>query len=256
MAMFSAFFDASGNAKEQPFVIVSGYIANYLQWQRFEEEWAEAHRVFGVDPPFHMADFAAACTRDTYKHQRSARADYIDIAKDPKRPNEFLKRLGLIQLSFVHCGISCIVPMDVYEGVSTLLDLRDVVPPYALGARMCIERLHQWEQKFAVDPPAEYIFESGDFEQGKFTRLMIDEGEAVPVYKNKADFAGLQAADQYAWEQFFALKNRKLGIERDPRSTFYFLLEAIPKLHTSPSLELLIKLCEAKGIDPRTGIKR
>ena len=256
MAMFTAYFDASGNAQDQPFTIVSGYIANYLQWQRFEEEWAEAHRFFEVEVPFHMADFVAAGSREEYRTQRNARADYVEIAKSPERANEFLKRLGLIQLSFVHCGVSCIVPMDVYEGVSSLLELRDVLPPYALGARMCIERVRQWEEKFAIRPPVECIFESGDFEQGKFTELMVDEGQDCPIYKKKADFAGLQGADQYAWEQSYFLKGRKQSIERDPRKIFYFLLEAIPKLHTHPTQEFLVRLCERKGIDPRTGIKK
>ena len=256
MAMFTAYFDASGNAKDQPFIIVAGYIASFFQWQRFEQEWRDIHLAFGMNLPFHMAEFFAACNTDTYKLQRNARTDYMEIAENPKRAQEFLEWLGKIQTSFIHCGISCIVPMDVYEGVSSLLDLRDVVPPYALGARMCIERLHQWEEKFLIKPKAEYIFESGDFEQGKFSDLMVAEGEDPPIYKKKIDFAGLQAADHYAWEQLYFLKGRKQGIERDVRKTFYFLLESIPKLHTHPSQEFLIRLCERKGIDPRTGIKK
>lgn len=255
MVMFRAYFDASGNAKDQPFVIVSGYVANYLQWKLFEEGWAAAHAHFEMNPPFHMADFVASIENENYRRQSNARADYVEMAKDPQRAAEFLKSLAYVQIAHVHCGISCIVPMDVYEDVSSVLDLREVVPPYALGARMCIERLHQWEKQFAIRPPAEYIFETGDFEQGKFTQLMVDEGEDPPIYKKKGDFAGLQGADQYAWEQFHFLKGRKLGIERDVRKSFYFLLEAIPKMHTSPSLEMLIRLCESKGIDPRTGFK-
>ena len=256
MAMFTAYFDASGNPKDQPFIVVSGYVANYLQWQRFEDDWATIHRTFEVNPPFHMAEFVAACSTLTYREQRNARADYIEIAKDAKRSEEFLKLISQIQMSFVHAGISCIIDMDIYREVSSLLDLREVLPPYALGARMCIQRLRRWEQDYAIRPPAEVIFEVGDFEQGKFTRLMVDEGEDPPIYKKKGDFAGLQGADQYAWEQFYFLKGKRQGSDRDVRKPFYFLLESIPKLHTHPSREFLIKLCEAKGIDPRTGIKK
>lgn len=256
MAMFKACFDASGNTKDHPYLVVSGYVANYLQWQRFEDDWTAVHRAFEVNPPFHMAEFVAACSTSTYRDQRNARADYVDIARDEKRATEFLKLISQIQMSFVHVGISCIVNMAVYQEVSSLLDLREVVPPYALGARMCIQRLRRWEQDYAIRLPAEIIFEVGDFEQGKFTTLMVDEGEEIPIYKKKEDFAGLQGADQYAWEQFYFLKKREHGSREDVRMPFYFLLESIPKLHTHPSREFLIKLCEKKGIDPRTGVKK
>jgi hypothetical protein len=73
MALFSAYFDASGNAIDQPHVVVSGFIANYLQWKLFQGEWEDAHRQYGVNLPFHMADFVAACRSAHYKNQRSAR---------------------------------------------------------------------------------------------------------------------------------------------------------------------------------------
>jgi hypothetical protein len=256
MAIFTAYFDASGSAVDQPFIIVSGYVANYLQWKMFENEWGLCHAKYGLDIPFHMAEFVAACEQPAYKNQRNARADYVAIAQDPEKALDFLKQLSGIQRVYVHCGISCIVPMSLYQGVSSLLDLRKVVPPYALGARMCIERLHQWEKQFAIQQPAEYIFELGDFEQGQFTHLMVDEGQSPPIYKKKAEFAGLQGADEYAWEQFYFLKGHQQGLQRDPRPSFQRLLHEIPKLHTEPTLETLIKLCEAKGIDPRTGITK
>lgn len=255
MAMFTAYFDASGNSLDQPFVIVSGYVANFLQWKTFEAEWARCHAIFNVSMPFHMATFVAACERPTYKNQKNARSDYVEISKDLNRAAAFLKQLAGIQVSYVHCGISCIVRMDVYNGISSLLKLGDVVPPYALGARMCINRLRRWEKEFGI-PPTEIIFESGDCEQGKLTHLMVDEGDNPPIYKNKNDFAGLQGADQYAWEQFSYLKGVQQRGQRNPRLSFSWLLESIPKLHTYPTQALLIKLCENKGIDPRTGFRK
>ena len=254
--MFKAYFDASGSPKDHPFVIVSGYVANYLQWQRFEQEWGDAHVAFEVNRPFHMAEFVAACSTQTYQGQKNARADYVEIAKRPKRAVGFLKLLSQIQMSFVAVGVSAIVPMDIYNDVSSLLDLRDVAPPYALGARMCIQRIRRWEQDYNIRPPVECIFEQGDYEQGNFTQLMVDEGEPAPIYKKKDDFAGLQGADQYAWEQFNFLRRKRIGAIDVPSISAFFLLESIPKLHTEARLDFLIRLCEAKGIDPKTGIKK
>jgi hypothetical protein len=253
MAMFKAYFDASGNALNQPFIVVAGYIANLFQWREFENQWTAIHKRYSVDLPFHMAEFMAALKRPEYKHQTNARADYVEIAKNPDIAKGFLGQLSILQSLMTNCGVSCIVTMDVYNEVSTLLDLRKVVPPYALAARMCIERIHQWEQQFAAVQPVECIFEAGDFEQGKFTDLMIDEGMDAPIYKNKCDFAGLQAADHYAWEQSHFLKEYGYGNASRPGPIIEMMLHTIPKLHVEPTTATLIRLCQMKGIDPKTG---
>ena len=60
MALFSAYIDAAGNSKDQPFVIVTGYIANWVQWKLFENSWNEIHKDHDVALPFHMSDFVEA----------------------------------------------------------------------------------------------------------------------------------------------------------------------------------------------------
>jgi hypothetical protein len=149
----------------------------------------------------------------------------------------------------MHCGISCIVDMDIYRQADSSYDLRQVIPPYALGARMCIQRVQQWGQAYGVKDRPELIFEEGDFEQGKFTQLMVDEGEPLPIYKKKTDFAGLQAADQYAWEQTYFLKEYKNGPVNTAREMFAWVLNGVPRLHVHAPLDFLINLCHAKGIE-------
>ena len=255
MALFAAYFDASGNGVDQPFVVVSGYISSVYQWRLFEGAWSSVHEEFGVNKPFHMADFMSARTNPRYELQTKFRQDYVDLAKNPKTADEFMKRICICQVGMVNCAISCILPMEIYTGVSTLLDLREVVPPYALAARMCIAKVHEWEQYFHIEETVECIFEEGDFEQGKFTELMVTEGMGVPIYKKKSDYAGLQAADHYAWEQFSFLRKELLGTHRHVRGELGLLLQAIPKLHVQPTTATLINLCGAKGINPATGVK-
>ena len=255
MGMFTAYFDAAGDGLKQPFVIVAGYIANFFQWQLFEETWKNAHSEFDVQLPFHMTTFNAARTNPNYKYQSDARQDYIAIASQPEKCEEFFRRLCFAQLSMINCGISCTVPMGLYDEFNALVELREVVPPYALGARTCINRLKKWEHEFEVDDPVEYIFEQGDFEQGKFTDLMIDEGMSPPIYKRKEDFAGLQAADHYAWEQFFYRTRELRNPEIEARETFSLQLQAIPRMHVQPTMSTLLAICHKKGISPRTIIK-
>jgi len=52
VAIMTAYFDASGAPADQPFVVVSGLVANYLQWKVFEDAWAAIHQRFGISPLF------------------------------------------------------------------------------------------------------------------------------------------------------------------------------------------------------------
>ncbi len=198
-----------------------------------------------------MAEFVSALENEKYKFQKNARADYIAIAKDADKAAAFIKELTSLQLWLVNCGVSAIVDMSIYNSVDSVLDLRTVIPPYALGARMCLAKVHNWEKMFAASEPVECIFEEGDFEQGKFTDLMIDEGEAVPIYKKKNDFAGLQAADMYAWEQTHFLRKYHSNSSIEARREFKALLHVIPKIHTHAPVEVLIDLCHARNIKAR-----
>jgi len=140
IAMFTAYFDASGNAQDDTFVVVSGYLANYLQWRMLETMWKDIHSEFGVELPFHMSEFMAATVNpDRYALQKNCRKDYLAIVQgDPTKAQTFFNRICIAQQSVVHCGISCIVDMRIYNGVSSLLNLREVLPPYALAARSCL----------------------------------------------------------------------------------------------------------------------
>ena len=253
MAMFTAYFDASGNGVDQPHVVVSGYIASYLQWKLIDGAWRNYHKARGVELPFHAADLMAAISNPNYKNQTNARQDYVHLAENRRDAEDFVVDLSALELTMVNCAITAIVPMGIYKGVSSLLELREVVPPYALAARMCIDLVRQWEHTFGVSERVECIFEEGDFEQGKFTKLMIDEGMPVPIYKKKIEFVGLQAADLYAWERAVFVKYEK-DERAKPRMLFNALVGGIPKLHIQATTKTLIDVCHMKGIDPRTGV--
>jgi len=241
MTTFTGYFDASGNAEQSDsFVIVSGYIANHFQWKLFEAAWKEIHSHYGVKTPFHMSDFmAATASPERYARQKSARPDYVSISRQTEKAKDFFKQLCIAQLSMVACGISCIL-----------------IPPYALAARTCVAQVHEWERQFNIQNPVECIFEKGDLEQEKFTELVTEEGGDPPIYRNKKDHAGLQGADQYAWEQFHYMKKSRTGEHLPARGSFKFLLNLIPCIHAQVTQESIIHVCEEKGIDPRTGIKK
>ena len=253
MAFFTANFDAAGS-RDQPFVVVAGYIAHHLQWQQHERAWEMWHKQYSLDLPFHMTEFESALSNPRYKEQKNARKDYIRIAEDPKRAMEFLVKLSLAEILFLNCAVTAIIPMDIYNEMDSVLKLQEVIPAYALGARMCIDLVRQWEKTFDLHVPVECVFEKGDFGQGKFSDLMVDEGADLPIYKDKGCLSGLQAADHYAWERSYFCK-RVEGKEAQTRPS-YDLLVTIPKLHVQATRELLLNVAHMKKIDARTGIRQ
>src|SRR5437764_1188134 len=60
MAMFTAYFDASGHPDSvaaKPALFMSGFVSTVQRWAKFERDWLRLLREFGITPPFHMTDF-------------------------------------------------------------------------------------------------------------------------------------------------------------------------------------------------------
>jgi hypothetical protein len=85
---------------------------------------------------------------------------------------------------------------------------------------MCNALVRKWQHALQIPQPVECIFEKGDFGQGQFNNLMRDEGADDPIFKQKDEYAGLQAADHYAWEQAFFLKKELQGKQSPERADF------------------------------------
>jgi hypothetical protein len=255
MALFTAYLDAAGDSTKQPFIIVSGFIANFVQWKGFDGVWRNVHEQYNVALPFHMAEFYSALTNPNYKNQSNARSDYVEIVKDAIRWRPFVQALVYAQATFINCAVTAVVRMNVYNEMDSLLELREKIPPFALGARYCVNRVRKWEKEFEITEPVEMIFEEGDLGQGEFSRLMVGEGSALPIYKKKSDFLGLQAADQYAWEMARRLKDeekeKQLCREFEARNELMFLYYSIPKLHIEPTAESLAFIANERGIKVR-----
>jgi hypothetical protein len=247
MGFFTAYFDASGHPADQPFVIVAGYVANYTQWRLFNTMWENEHTSAKCDLPFHMSDFMAA-RRAAQKGGTAKRADYLRL--NDIEASSFILHLANWQQAYMALGVTCIVQMSEYSEINTVLDLREIVPPYALAARVCTARIEQWRVEHGIADHIECIFEDGDFERGKFIDLMRIEGMSAPIFKDKKDFPGLQAADYLAWEmkyQVTADMDGKKPVQRVPLQR----LMAIPHVYIQPKKHELIALCEAKGIMPK-----
>jgi uncharacterized protein DUF3800 len=247
MGFFTAYFDASGHPADQPFVIVAGYVANYTQWRMFNAMWENEHEKAKCDLPFHMTDFMAA-RRAAQKSGTAKRQDYLRMTD--LEASSFIMHLANWQQAYMALGVTCIVEMSEYQEVETVLDLRTIVPPYALAARVCTDRIDRWRHEHTILEPVECIFEDGDFERGKFIDLMRIEGMPAPIFKGKNEFPGLQAADYLAGQMNTQVKLEKDGKGKPPGLLLQRLM-AIPHIYIKPTKHELIKLCETKNIMPK-----
>jgi hypothetical protein len=145
--------------------------------------------------------------------------------------------------------------MKVYNEVDELIELKEKIPPYALGARYCVDRIRKWEREFEVEKPVEMVFEEGDLGQTEFSKMMVGENSDLPIFKKKKDFAGLQAIDHYCWEITNRLKaqgkENQLACEFEPRIQLVYLYESIPKLHIEPTTQTLLSICQERGFKAR-----
>jgi hypothetical protein len=58
--MLAAYFDESGTQEASDVVVVAGWIATDVQWDRFTPRWTKILRAARLDPPvFHGTDYEA-----------------------------------------------------------------------------------------------------------------------------------------------------------------------------------------------------
>jgi hypothetical protein len=235
---YTAYFDASGHPSDQPFVVVAGYIANINQWKLFNRMWENVHKEFDIELPFHASDFYA----------RAKQYEHLPKGNDEGTSHDFITMLASAQQIYMLLHVSCIVDMGVYRNIADVFQMETMVPAFALGARTCVSLVENWQKDFGIEFPIECIFEDGDFGRGKFMDLMRVERMPSPVFKDKADFAGLQAADHIAWEAGSHLKREQAARAPVPRTHPFTQQLAIPHLHVQATLENLLEICERKGI--------
>jgi hypothetical protein len=238
LSAYTAYFDASGHPSDQPFVVVSGYVANMHQWKYFNTMWEAVHKEFDVDLPFHATDFYA----------RSKQYGNLPPGNDAGKPHDFITTLATVQQLYTLMHVSCVVDMGVYRDIADVFMIHTMVPAFALGARVCVALIAEWQRSFGIEYPIECVFEDGDFGKGKFIDLMRVERMPAPIFKDKDEFPGLQAADHVAWESASHLKRERAAGSPVKRTHPFTQQLAIPHYHVQATLANLLEVCERKGI--------
>jgi hypothetical protein len=199
MAIGTAYFDASGH-KEDPVVVVAGYLSPTVTWLRFEREWNRCIAHYGISG-LHMKEFAHSI------------GEFSRWKGNGPLRGRFLGDCIRVITENVDNSFACAVHMGEYAEVDRLYCLREWAHPYAIAGAHCIGKTKSWANKFGHDISAfDHVFEAGDEGKGDLFKLASTYLSIDPIFKTKAWSVAFQAADLIAYEHYKAnLKVQDMG---------------------------------------------
>lgn len=198
--MFTTYFDASGHRDDlkTPLVAVAGFVSSVDAWDEFQVEWKSLLHTHEITVPFHASDFFRSIDKgklvkgyEAFKDKPDKRDAFLDdaIAAIKKRSME----------SFVSAVL-----------VSTLRDAEKIykIPqhlsyPYPLCGLNVLARVGQWIRQKGIEDMIRFVFEAGDDHKGELLKacdsLPLQGRKLRPIFEERNDIGGLQAADLLAW---------------------------------------------------------
>jgi len=186
--MYSAYFDKSGSPDEGKHIIVSGFVAEVVQWIHFEREWRSVLDAHSVSI-FHANDFGFGV--DEFKSWKD----------DETKRKWFLDSLVGIIRRRTDKSFSTAIPLGDFREVDQEFLLKESVGyPYPLAARVCMARVDEWATARGISEPIEFFFEDGAKHRGQLLWIAEKDGKPTPIFKKKQEITQFQAADLLAWE--------------------------------------------------------
>jgi hypothetical protein len=234
--MFTAYFDASGQEHQHPYMVVAGFISSAKDWCSFSEEWKKTLHRYALQS-FHAVD----CQNYEGEFKKWK-------GQDAKRLRLWCDLLGLIK-QYTYQKFGCGVVIDDWKTTFSQKRKEQLkLNAYILCAMSCAERVKAWARRQNIKSPVEYVYESGDPGSGLLKPYMENDGFPAPQFKHKQDriidgvlhpaTIPLQAADFLAYEIFLSKKivrkNGRPALGR-PIREFNEMSEPV-KIHTGERL--------------------
>lgn len=197
MAIFSAYFDASGHPDEQDVLTVAGYVATIDNWIRFEREWKDILKGEGVTA-FHTTHFVSS--KGEFESWAGKEPPQVD-----RRRNFVAKLLKCTETSCAKFFRASMFLPD-YLRVDAEYRLSEAIGrPYAVCSMLVAYSLRLWAFDLEVLDTLLYFYEDGDKDKGNFEEKH-KEAFGKPVrFLLKEDAKAFEAADFNAWKTRTAL---------------------------------------------------
>ncbi|MDB4893571.1 MAG: hypothetical protein JWL61_5426 [Gemmatimonadetes bacterium] len=217
MAMYTAYFDASGNhdnVRNLGAYYVCGFVASSSKWEQLEAAWPRLLADYDMPQPFRMAEFMA---RDQ-KHPNAFTGWPGDVARQD------VFRLAVAKLTHSLTNKPFAVGV-VNADLRRMFDEYEVPsrvprPPYPWCALRTIEHLMEWALnreragKLTRADQVGIVFEKGDYDQDKFVTALWNKYEMEVAFepntgKKSCPFA---VCDWFAWECRHWMTARERGV--------------------------------------------
>lgn len=200
MAMFTAYFDASGHPNDPKggTMFVSGFVASATGWLKFEREWLALLDEYGIANPFHMTEFIACSGQfATWKGNESRQSEFYGRALKAiqRRTNKAFSQ-GIILNDFRRLVDSYEIP-EAYASASVLS------APIAYCGVGVLVQLARWAARAkqrGLQGPVEVVFDRGDKHRGLLAAAVRELFNIELAFKDKSEAVPIQAADILAWE--------------------------------------------------------
>ena len=209
LAMFTAYFDASGKPHDKEVMFVSGFVSSEKKWLRFEEEWQTLLGDYRIKEPFHTTDYVAG-----------RGSDYQSFVDDDQRRDEFEARAAQIIKRGIRKPVSTGLLLADYRQViaKDRITADQSIDPYSFCAMTCVSSTIKWMVPKRI-PEVEFVFEAGDDKMGKFMEIFRKVTGEFPIFRGKEKHPQFQAADILAWRHARLMKSHVAG--RTERREFF-----------------------------------
>ena len=199
MAVFSAYFDASGSKKDPRVLTVAGFVARVRKWDRFNDEWSAILSEENVTS-MHMTDFA------------SSKKEFVTWKGQSERRRRFIFRLSECIRRNTNKGFASSLILSDYSDLNSEYMLSEYLgQPFTLCMRGCLGGVARWAKKKKVKTENMLIaIEQGDDDQGELIQIARSDGFKV-IQLLKTDAKAFEAGDMVAWKTRIVLQNALYG---------------------------------------------
>jgi hypothetical protein len=262
-AVFTLYCDDSGTHPKSDVAVAACYVSTPEQWNECTRNWNEANQRenFGV---FHMTEFVA----------RRGQFEAPEWHEKVKRDRTIKALINIIKTR-ARIGFAAVVAKAAYDDVILNSPLRKKLQNnhYAFCIRLCTAMVNRWRDEHHYEESVQYVFDrvsEGRGEIDAMFRILVSGGDDAMgrygVYKDcwsfedKAEVKPLQAADIWAWENYWHAVNcffpKEAGAPSKPVRRSYLALRDAPcvvKYHVRASLEQFVKEA-SDSMNPVVGV--
>jgi hypothetical protein len=198
MAIFSAYFDASGTKRDRV-LTAAGFVSRVSKWDRFNYEWANILAIEQVSS-MHMTDFVSSKREfQSWKGQSDRRRHFVSKLSDCIRRN-------------TNKGFASSLLLDDWRVLDSEFMLHESAgQPFTLCMRACLGGLARWAINKEVKLGNILVaIERGDEDQTELIRLARSDGFEVESLEKK-DAVAFQAGDIAAWKSRTVIQQAVYG---------------------------------------------